>query len=155
MTMKRQRLENGALVRIPLDSETFTVGRVLRPPFVAVYDYRSKEDSVNGEQIVNRPVLFIVAVMDWAVKTGRWRVIGSAPPETAEVRIPDQFIQDRFDPSKCQIIDSSGSSREATIDECDGLEPAAVWEPEHVEQRIRDHFAGRRNVHVESMKLKR
>lgn len=153
--MKRQKLEMGAFIRIPLDSETHTFGRILKSPFVAVYDCQSKDESAHGEQIAASPVLFVVAVMDRAVKTGRWQIIDRIPLEESEIRIPDQFMQDRFNPLKCRIIDSSGTSREATIEECEGLEPAAVWEAEHVEQRIRDHYAGRKNVYVESMKLKR
>ena len=42
--------------------------------------------------------------------------------------------------------------RLAIAEECVGLERAAVWEPEHVEDRLRDHFAGRSNRWVESLK---
>jgi len=35
-----------------------------------------------------------------------------------------------------------------------GLERAAVWGPSHVEDRLRDHYAGRKNKWVESLRIK-
>jgi len=48
----------------------------------------------------------------------------------------------------------AGHIRQASRAECEGLERCAVWEPEHVEDRLRDHFAGKPNVWVESLRLK-
>lgn len=42
----------------------------------------------------------------------------------------------------------------ATPEECAVLERAAVWDPGHVEDRLRDHFAGQSNKWVESLRLK-
>ncbi len=44
--------------------------------------------------------------------------------------------------------------RPATTGECIGLEAAAVWEAEHVEDRLRDHFAGQLNKWVEQLRAK-
>lgn len=38
--------------------------------------------------------------------------------------------------------------------EVEGLERLAVWDPEHVEDRIRDHYNGVQNIWVESLRLK-
>jgi len=48
---------------------------------------------------------------------------------------------------------STNWERPASREECAGLEAAAVWEPEHVEDRLRDHFAGRPNKWVESLRI--
>jgi hypothetical protein len=34
------------------------------------------------------------------------------------------------------------------------LERVAVWDPAHVEERIRDHYAGRPNAHLAYMKVR-
>jgi hypothetical protein len=39
-------------------------------------------------------------------------------------------------------------------EDCVGLERAAVWEPEHIEDRLRDHFNGIKNIWEESLKIK-
>jgi len=47
-----------------------------------------------------------------------------------------------------------GSETSATIEECHNLERAAVWSPEHVEERLRDYLDSLPNRWVESMRLK-
>jgi hypothetical protein len=59
-----------------------------------------------------------------------------------------------FNPRSCQIIDVEGNIRDVSPEECSGLERAAVWEAGHVAKRIHDHYAGRPNAHLESMRLK-
>lgn len=46
-----------------------------------------------------------------------------------------------------------GGEEPASRQELEGLEVAAVWDPEHVEDRLRDHFSGRPNKWVESIRL--
>lgn len=151
--MKRQRWKPGAFIEIPIDSDMHTYGRLLKHPFIAVYDHTS-EQSDCVEEIANQPVLFVIPVMDRAIKNGRWKIIGVAPCHS-EIPIPEQFMQDILNPNNCQIIDYLGNIRDATIEECEGMERAAVWDAKHVEERIRDHYAGRKNAYLESMKLKR
>ena len=56
-------------------------------------------------------------------------------------------------PEKFSIYED-GKIRSASKEECLGLERAAVWEPSHVEERIVDYYAGRKNQWLESLKLK-
>jgi Immunity protein 26 len=122
-------------------------------PFIAVYDRRSQRQ-LSDDEIVTGRVLFVVAVFDRAYAGGRWPIVGHVPLEEADIPIPDRFMQDLFQPGECQIIDRFGRSRPARPEECVGLERAAVWEAEHVEERIRDHYAGRPNVHLEYMAVR-
>ena len=63
------------------------------------------------------------------------------------------FIQDALNPRSFSI-DERGAFRPATKEECIGLECAAVWDPTHAEDRIRDHYLGRKNKWLESLKIK-
>lgn len=87
----------------------------------------------------------------WA--NGRWRKLSKIdlPPE---LLAPEpKFIQDILDPSKFELY-VGGEIRPATRSECEGLERCAVWEPEHVEQRLADHLAGVANISVEQLRIK-
>jgi hypothetical protein len=55
---------------------------------------------------------------------------------------------------QCEIIDEAFNARPAAPEECVGLEGVAVWDPTHVEDRLRDHYAGRPNAHLAYMKVK-
>lgn len=152
---KRQMFEAGAIVKIWFDAERHTYGRLLAQPYIAVYDCAATTDVDDMDMITRSPLLFVLAVFDRAIVTGRWKKIGRVSSEGDGVTIPDYFMQDMFNPKKCRIIDAEGHSRSATVEECEGLERAAVWEAEHVEGRIRDYYLGRANVYAESLQLKR
>lgn len=102
------------------------------------------------EKVCTRPVLFYAAVMDYALKRGRWAVVGNLPLPPDLVYAPPRFIQDPIRKNSFSIYEK-GEIRAATKQECIGLERAAVWSPEQVEERIRDHYEGNRNKWVDSL----
>jgi len=145
-TGKSKKRNVGDVVKIFLGDGTHTYARVLLDASFAVYDSRVTEE-LPIEEVINRPVLFFVAVMDHAVRKGRWPILGHSPLED-QLRPSPRFIQDPLDKNSFSVYEN-GHIRRATRQECVGLERAAVWEPEHVEARLRDHYAGRKNKMVE------
>jgi len=149
--MKSQKRTVGDIVEIPLGDGTHTYARVLPEATFAFYDCRTTE-TVPISEVVTKPLLFFVAVMNRAIKEKRWPVVGHIPLESG-LQSPPRFIQDALNKKRFEIYEH-GRIRPATRQECFGLERAAVWEPEHVEDRIRDHYAGRQNKWVESLRMK-
>jgi|HubBroStandDraft_2_1064218.scaffolds.fasta_scaffold303338_1 hypothetical protein len=141
----------GDVVRIELGDGTHTYARVLPEASFAIYDAQTTED-LPIMKTVERPVLFYVAVMNRAVKEERWSVVGHKTLEDW-LQAPPRFIQDALNKKKFEIY-QHGKIRPATRQECLGLERTAVWEPEHVEDRIRDFYAGRPNKWVELLKMR-
>jgi hypothetical protein len=141
--MKLSKRMHGDVVRIAFGDGQYTYARVLEEASYAIYDLRTTED-VPIDQVVARPVLFYVAVMDQALKRGRWAVIGNLPLSGELLNPPPRFIQDplRYDTFS---IYQNGKIRTATEEECLRLERAAVWDSQHVEDRIRDHYEGKPN----------
>jgi hypothetical protein len=91
--------------------------------------------------------------MDYAVKSGRWPIIGWAPLEPRLLFPLRFFIQDKIS-GRFSVYHENGTIVPASRAEVEGLEPAAAWDPEHVEDRLRDHFAGAKNIWLESMRPK-
>lgn len=150
-----QRLKEGALVKIDLGDGYFGFGRVLNRSELAFYDLRSDlEHPVNLEDIYAAPVAFIVAVMNTAVKSGRWQIIDKRPLEDKFLLPRKYFISDTLTGKLSIYLNTDGSIRPANRTECAGLECAAVWEAEHIEDRLKDHFSGRKNIWVEQLKLR-
>ena len=141
----------GDVLKIELGDGTHTYARVLPEASFAIYDARTTEDLTILET-VERPILFYVAVMNHAVKEKRWPVVGHRTLEEG-LQAPPRFIQDALNKKRFEIYEH-GRIRPATRQECLGLEREAVWEPEHVEERIRDYFAGRPNKWVELLKIR-
>src|SRR5689334_5921105 len=82
----------GDIVKIPLGDGAHTFAHVLPEASFAVYDSRCLEMSTLGD-LIHRPILFFVAVMHRAVKTGRWQVVGQTNTDALPTR-PPTFIQD-------------------------------------------------------------
>lgn len=119
-------------------------------PLVAFLDGRSQED-ISIEDILRSPSLFKVWVDNSAIESGRWVVIGHTD-DISDWEYPYFFKQDPISKKYSLTLDGSDGikvSREA----CEGLERAAVWSAEHVEDRLRDFYAGVSNKWVDALKL--
>lgn len=145
-SMRSQKRTVGDVVKVSLGDGTHTYARVLPEASLAFYDFRGTEE-LEIERIVGLPVLFYAAVMHHAIKKGRWPIVGHVPMD-GRLNPPPSFIQDALNENSFSIYEG-GRIRPATRQECIGLERAAVWEPDHVEERLRDHYAGRKNKMVE------
>jgi hypothetical protein len=139
----------GDVVKVDLGDGTMGFGRVLSDPLMAFYDLRTN-NVPTLDAIVSSTVLFRVWVMHYAIKSGFWKVIGNLPLSKEPEDTPKFFKRDPIN-GKYSIYYRE-QDIPATQEETEGLECAAVWEPEHVEDRLRDHFAGKPNVWVELLR---
>jgi hypothetical protein len=92
---------------------------------------------------------YAVLLFELLVRANGTKLYGSLPLDGSLQRPAAQAIWDDVD--HCQIIYAGAEMRPATPEECAGLEPAAVWEPEHIADRLQDAFAGRPNHWLEEM----
>lgn len=145
-------LEPGTFVRIPLADGSFAYGRVLSNPYIAFYNYRTPVPSSDLDGIASKPLLFTQAVRLFGYD--RWANIGHRPLEGEVAKPVVRFMQDLVDFRKCTIYDSSGMRRDATPEECIGLERAEVWDVHHIEQRLLDTFMGRPNPFEEEARVR-
>lgn len=149
--MKQRRIL-GAVHAVPLGDGTNGYALTLPEADFAFFDARSCENP-NLNDLLYKPILFRSAVHKSAWVTGRWPKIGKVSVQPELMAPMPTFIQDQLKPDRFEIY-LAGAIRSATRAECEGLERCAVWEPEHVEARLRDHYAGAVNLWVESLRLK-
>lgn len=157
-TAKPRRLE-GQVVRIDLKDGTQAFGRVLEEPLFAFYDklYRQSENP-EVEEICSLPIAFKIWVMNYSITRGVWNVIGRVPL-TPDLREPPKFFKQDEISGALSIYQAAPElaphyERPASLAEVDGLECAAIWDPEHVEDRLRDHFSGRPNKWIQQLKVR-
>ncbi len=149
------RIKEGAFIEIALENGKFSYGRILGKANYALYNIYSDSKITDIDLIRNNKVIFNVGVYDRAITKNRWKTIGILELEGSLSKIPLKFTQDDFELNQFEIYDpNTGDMRPAKKAECIGLERAAVWEPEHVEERIIDYFEGRPNKWFESLKIK-
>lgn len=155
---KSFRRKPGQIVRIDLGQGYCSYARVLNEPLLAFHDVQySAAQEVSLEEVIGSPVAFTLFVMNYAITRGRWPIIGRVDL-SPELQVPPAFVKQDAFTGKLSIYQTLPElaphyERAATANECIGLEVAAVWEPEHVEDRLRDHFAGKPNIWVESLKV--
>lgn len=151
MTTRKPR--GGSLLRIDLGDGTAAFARVLVNSQVALYSYRQPL----GERLLlplvyGSPRLWTLTVMKSALTAGRWQAIDHRPLEPDLTRPVEYFMRDRANGEFSIYPSNDGHMRPSTYAECRGLEAAAVWEAEHVESRLRDHFAGCANTWKQQLK---
>jgi hypothetical protein len=150
MTSTPAKWKPDAIAAKTLDDGFTYYVRLLEFPYAAFYRYRTKGESQAIGEVVAQPVMFTIAVHKSLLGKKEWQVIGQAAPDP-DVRRPRELAMFN-DPLGCKIIDEQNMIRRATLQECEGLEPAAVWEPEHVADRVQDAFAGRPNHWLDQMR---
>ena len=150
-TIRPKKPKEGDIVEVPLSDGQSAYGRVLKSPLVAFYAIQAKAP-LPVDQIVAAPVAFKVYVVHSAVKSGRWKIVGHAPLEDVLQKSPSFYKVDSI--TKQLSLYHHGQTVPATVEQCEGLECAAVWSAEHVESRLTDFFAGRPNKWVEALSIK-
>lgn len=147
---KGWRKQPGDVFEIDLGDGAFGYGRVLHGETAAFYDLHV-EATPDLDTVLSAGVLFRIGVMRYAFSKGIWRKLGHRPlnPELEKPII--WFRQDALN-KRLFIHEQDGCETPATFDEVEGLERLAGWDPEHLVDRLRDHFAGRPNVWLESLR---
>lgn len=153
------KAKTGDFVQIPLGDGSFGYGKVLVEPEMAFLDIRTYDEEVDQEDLINAPILFRLWIMKYALQENSpWHIIGNADLSDREAVKNKYFKKDKLN-GKLSIYHSGDQYPDrfkewpATYEECVGLERAAVWDPEHVESRLLDHFEGRENKWVRLMSL--
>jgi hypothetical protein len=148
----------GSVVLIDLGQGFGAVGRTLKPPLFEFFDlFLAIDNDIDLTEVARARVLFRIDVMNAAVQSGRWKVVGALPLSEQERNRREVFFKQSPMTGALSLysedpVSGTVCERPATLDECTSLERAAVWSAEHVEDRLRDHFAGRPNKWVQSMR---
>lgn len=146
--MSGQRRVIGGVLKVPLGDGWHAYAWTLPEVDFALFDLRT-DAKMSAAEVVNHPVAFRVMVNESAYLDGLWPRIGKVPPPPEVLAPVPTYIQDKFTGEFSIYL--AGDIRPATRVECIGLECCAVWAPEQVEDRLRDHFAGRPCKWIESL----
>lgn len=139
MTLERQKWKNGAVLQVDAHGHS-CLAQMLTLPEIAFFDPSCPDR-----------VLFRLWVHKSAYTTGRWLIVDQRPiTDELSTQVP-RFKKDPIS-GKLSIYLNERETP-ATQEECLKLESAAVWDPEHVEDRLRDHCENRENVWVKSLSL--
>ena len=160
---RQRRREPGRVLRIPLGDGYVGWGRQLRGvqvEFYARFDVVEGADNVTLREVVGGERAFALSVMDSAFRASSgWELLDVVPLSRDEEAETYRFFKQDSVSGALSIYwvapDGSWGEDEAAAEQCADLERAAVWSPSHVEDRLRDHRAGRPNKWTESLAPKK
>ena len=129
---KRRRRKIGDVYAIPLPSGKFAFGRTFADGDIGIYEHI-------GNNLTDLPskenYQFIVGVYEDVLKSGNWLFVENRPFASEEdAWPPPAFICDSL--SGEFSLYHKGVITPSTKKQCWGLERAAVWDAEHVVDRI-------------------
>lgn len=144
---KKIREKIGDIFQVNLGDGTFGYGQVVSKSEYVFFDYFNDGASVDTNNIRNCPVLFRITVDSYVIREGIWPILEKAPIAEKNLERNSKFTHDYF--TNEYTIWTPEGKYPATPDEIQDLECLASWGHDHVEQRLRDHLAGRPNCVVE------
>lgn len=137
------------MLKIHIDAQQHVVAVLLPDQIIAVYDSIST-DEAEAQSVLSKNILFKIIASKAALR--KWPVVGSVELN-AELQKPVPFFWQNFaDFNEC-YIEINGHRTPVKPADCQGLERLGSWDAGAVEQRIRDHYAGMPNAHVEALKV--
>lgn len=152
---RRMKRVVGDVLKIDFGDGTHSYAQVSTDPLIIFFDCRTSED-LSVEEVAFLPVAFRLWVHNKDIEKGNWGRIGNAPVRAELLIQPLMFKQDPISGRLAHhhnSFEATNYERDARLSECRGLECAAVWEARHVEDRLRDHFAGVENKWVRCMAI--
>lgn len=151
---RRYRRLIGDILKIDLGDGTHTYAQVSTNPLVVFFNLKTSTD-LSADQAAALPIAFKLWVMNSDLRA--WERVGNAVVEPSRLDPPVTFKQD-FPSGRLSLyhhsFETAGGELPCKLSDCLGLERAAVWNATHVEDRLRDHFAGVENMWVKSLAIK-
>jgi len=141
---KVYRKKIGSVFRINLkENGMYAYGQIATKSRNIFFDHFDKEGEWTPvEDIIQKPLAFYLT-FDWYIlKEGIWDILGVWPVKPENQVFPEDFGYDSW--RKTYFI-WENNCRPCTLEETYGRELMSSWGHIFVEQRLRDHFAGRPN----------
>lgn len=153
--MKKQRIIEGSVLEICVDNNFYVYAQILTKGLgYAFFDYPTNHRLVDLTILQEAKILFIIMVYNNVITQGHWLKVGKLPIRKDLQVLPFKFIQDSHKLNSFELYNpNTGEITKTTIEQCVGLEPAAVWAANHVEDRLRDYYLGVPNIWVEQLKI--
>ncbi|WP_423735638.1 Imm26 family immunity protein [Chitinophaga caseinilytica] len=150
--MARKTSKPGTVFCIPLEENLFAYARQITSALFECFDFFGNQ-KVDATVVAQQPVLFTLSVHKYVHTDSKWEPIGEVPvPENYPM--PLFFHQDIGNEDICHLVDTKGNRTYVPRAACVGYERRAVWDYEHVESRLIDHYHNRENKWEKLLRVK-
>ncbi len=146
----RRKQKEGDVFQVELGDGRYAFGIVAAGDEHAFFDFCALTIPRVDEVVATKVAFRIWGPAD-AISSGRWKVLGNIPL-SGSLAEPGSYRNQPVGSNQLYLY-RGGSRTPATVEDVKDLEATAWWNAEHVEQRLRDHFAGKPNALVERLKV--
>ncbi len=146
---------DGTILKINLSENRIVFGRLL-PNRIGIYDLVLYQTAPipSVQEIIAHSIFLYCSVFKDVVTNGTFEMIGFQELVHEDItKIPPKFVQDIVNLNDCVIFWTDGRELKVAPEDCIGLEPSSAWDSKGLIARIEDHYAGRKNPHVELGKV--
>lgn len=141
--IKRQKETPGSILEIDIEGQYFIYAQIVHTLQCVFFDFKSIHHIDDITVLNNKPVLFVASVYSYIITRGYWLKIGKLPIREEFNVMPNEFIHHSYGKVEFELYDpNTGTITPSTKEECKNLERAAVWDLNHIIDRIRDHYNG-------------
>lgn len=142
--MKRQRRTLGAIYEVPLEGgKYYAYAQELLMNQSAFFDCYFTERITDLNVLQNCKIAFIIGVYNDIITKGIWPKVGKMPIRDELQMPPNKYVHDILKPGTFLLYNTmTGEMTPSTKEEVRGLEAAAAWDVNHVEDRLMAHFFG-------------
>ena len=141
--MKRQKITVGSILQIPI-KDYYCYAQILGKANYAFFDYKSSTPLTSFEILSNVNILFVISVYDDIITSGLWEKVGKSPIRESLRILPNKYIYHKNEIPEYELYNTeTGEITPSSADEVKGLECCAVWDSNHVIDRIKSHYMGK------------
>ncbi len=133
------KVKEGLIFCIPLNNGRYAFGKVLEGTW-AFFDFVSNTREIEIKNLSSKRFVFKLWVSKFALSKGIWEIIGNSPLTESEKQTQYFYKQDKINQKVWKTI-TGAEEIPTTVEECQELELAAVYDPEHVVERLEYYFS--------------
>lgn len=137
------RYKNGTILELDIFGLYFCYAQILPYGNTAFFDFRSEKHISDFSILDKAPILFIINIYPYIVSKGLWKRVGYLNLRENFKEDIKYYIYDEIHNKYEEYSSKTGEIKPSSLDKCKNLECCAVWDKNHVEDRIRDYYSGK------------
>ena len=139
----------GMVFRVNLHEGTYGYGQIATEIKYIFFDHMDKEGQRTPvEEILQKPMAFYATVDRYILREGLWEILGIWPVKPDHQVFPPSFLYNPFKKIYYKYKPGTVEEISCSLEETYGCERLSSRGHGSIEQRLRDHFAGRPNYYV-------
>jgi immunity protein 26 of polymorphic toxin system len=131
---RRKKMDSGNILEIELEDGSLSYGVIIKNPLLAFSSLTfNRRPEITSEIFKN--VAFQLWVMNSAIGKNGWPIVGSISVDELSINKPTFYRYDMISKNFYHYVDCVDDIP-STKEGCIGLECAAAWEKNHIEDRL-------------------